>query len=77
MKYYIDFGTGPGQYADTYEDAQKIADDNALCLQHDIIIYEDHQEYARRPWYSMPYDPEESEDFRWIQRHHGHAAGDA
>lgn len=60
-KYYIDFGTGVGnEYAETIEEAKKIAVENSAYTQKSIEIAdaETNEEICRLPWYGVKADEE-------------------
>lgn len=67
MKFYVDFGTGAGNfYAESLEKAMEAADEEAAYTQQDIKIYavdengniNDTPEMGRR-WWEYEYRPEE------------------
>ena len=62
-KYFVDFGTGAGNfYADTIEEAQERADKEAEYTQESIVIYCGDKEVSRRQWYGTEYDEEVPEE---------------
>lgn len=65
MKYYINYNTGAGNaWIDgTLADAKAAADAGAAYTQCDIVIEgEDGNEAARRPWWGVAYDSEETDE---------------
>ena len=64
MKYYINYNTGAGnEWADTLEEAKRMADDGAAYTQQPIVIEdEDGNEIAHRPWWGVQYDEDEGDE---------------
>ncbi len=62
-RYHICYHTGAGDdYADTLDEAMKIADEGAAYTQQDISIEDENgEEVARRRWCGVEYD-EDNED---------------
>ena len=53
-KYLVDFGTGAGnEYAETLEDAKRIAEANLAYTQQNVNIYEDDEVVATLPWWGV------------------------
>lgn len=59
----IDYNTGiTDECEGTLEEAKAIADEGAAYTQQDITIRDEKGvEVARRRWYGVPFDPEETE----------------
>lgn len=62
--YKINYGTGAGtEEAGTLEEAKAAADKDAAYTQVSIVIEDDNGNVvARRPWWSVKFDPEIEED---------------
>jgi hypothetical protein len=53
-KYLVDFGTGAGnEYAETLEDAKRIAEANLAYTQQDVDIYEDDTLVTTLRWWGV------------------------
>ena len=53
-KYFIDFNTGAGnEYAETLEDAKRIAEANLVYTQQDVDIYEDDTLVTTLRWWGV------------------------